>query len=85
MKTRMIGVDAPEWMSFLADAAHDFYHLPRYAALCATQERGEPLALHAADAGNSLLLPLIVRGIPDSRLRRHVALRVPGTSDQRTR
>jgi hypothetical protein len=66
MKTRLIHVDAPEWMSFLADTVHDFYHLPGYVALCATQEPGEPLALYATDAGNSLLLPLIVRGIRDS-------------------
>src|SRR5450759_2880152 len=64
MKTRLLGADAPEWVSFLAETLHDFYHLPQYVALCATQERGEALALHVTDAGNSLLLPLIIRGIP---------------------
>jgi Acetyltransferase (GNAT) domain len=64
MKTRLLGADAPEWVSFLAETLHDFYHLPQYVALCAAQERGEALALHVTDARSRLLLPLIVRSIP---------------------
>jgi len=66
MKAQLLDVDAPEWVSFLRRSRHDFYHLPKYVALCATHEQGEPLALYVTNASCSLLLPLVKRGIPGS-------------------
>ena len=44
---------------------HDFYHLLTYVALCAEQEGGDGRALLVQDEGRGLLLPLILRPIPD--------------------
>lgn len=60
----MLGADDPRWASFLADARHDFYHLPAYVALCAVQEGGEARALLVATDRRAMLLPLVVRPIP---------------------
>ena len=68
-------------VSFLAETLHDFCRLPAYVELCATQELGEPLALDMTHAGNGLLLPLIIRGIPEATVsprRRRTASRAPG-------
>ena len=66
LKSRLLDVAAPQWDSFLRETQHDFYHLPAYVALCAAQERGEARALFVTDDKRSMLLPLIVRGIPGS-------------------
>jgi hypothetical protein len=55
------------WPEVLADLAHDVYHLPAYAAFAAHwQEPGDPVAFVAEDGANRLLVPLIVRRVPDS-------------------
>ncbi len=64
MRAELIDVDAPAWATFLAATRHDFYHLPGYVALCATQERGRPCALHVTSGRGSMLLPLVLREIP---------------------
>ncbi len=64
MKSELLGIDASQWASFLADTRHDFYHLPGYVSLCAAQEGGEPAALMVSEGGRALLLPLIIRPIP---------------------
>ena len=64
MKTRLLDVDAPEWVSFLGESLHDFYHLPAYVALCSVQEGGQPRALYVTDGARAMLLPLVIRGIP---------------------
>lgn len=60
----LLDVEAPEWETVLRRARHDFYHLPAYVALCATQEHGEPRALYVSNGERDLLLPLVLRGIP---------------------
>jgi Acetyltransferase (GNAT) domain len=65
MRTELLGVDDARWRSFLAGARHDFYHLPAYVALSASQERGEPAALYVSRGGAAMLLPLIIRPIQD--------------------
>lgn len=65
MRARLLEVDSGAWTSFLADVRHDFYHLPAYVALCATQERGEPLALLVSERGQHMLLPIIIRQIAE--------------------
>lgn len=64
MKTRLIGVDAPEWEAVLGEAAHDVYQRPAYVALCAAQEHGRPCALHVTDDVRTMLLPLVICSIP---------------------
>jgi hypothetical protein len=64
MRAELLSTDSPQWRQVLSSAPHDFYHLPEYVSLCAGHERGRPAALFVADAGRSLLLPLIIRPIP---------------------
>lgn len=69
MRTRLLGVDEPRWGSFLREVPHDFYHLPSYGALIAAHEGGEARALYVDDGRRSMLLPLIIRTIPQSDFR----------------
>ena len=64
LKGTLLDVDAPEWEAVLRVARHDFCHLPTYRALCAGQERGRPCAPYVTDDPRTLLLPLVIRGIP---------------------
>jgi hypothetical protein len=64
LKGTLLDVDASEWEAVLRAARHDFYHLPAYVALCAVQERGQPRALLVTDGRRTMLLPLVIRGIP---------------------
>ncbi len=61
MTARLLTPESDEWTAFLGRVRHDFYHLPAYAAVGATHEPGEPLALLVQRGGGSLLLPLIAR------------------------
>jgi ribosomal protein S18 acetylase RimI-like enzyme len=64
MTASLLNVDAAEWGAVLRAAPHDFYHLPAYVALSARQMGGQPRALYVADGQRTMLLPLVVRGIP---------------------
>jgi len=64
MEATLLDVGAPEWEAVLRTARHDFYHLPAYVALCAAQEQARPCALWVSAADRSMLLPLLIRGIP---------------------
>ena len=73
MRCDFIGTDSKLWSRFLADAPHDFYHLPNYVALSARDRlsapdaNGQPLAFHAEDDdGHRFLITLIVRPLPSS-------------------
>ncbi len=65
---RLLDVGAPEWEAVLREARYDFYHLPGYVALSATQEGGRPGALHVTDGNRTMLLPLLIRRIPGAGL-----------------
>jgi hypothetical protein len=65
LKGALLGVDAPEWEAVLRASRHDFYHLPPYVALSAFQLEGRARALYVTDDVRTLLLPLVVRDIPD--------------------
>jgi hypothetical protein len=54
------------WASILHHTAHDFYHLPCYAQLAAEWEGGTATAFCTSVASQSLLIPLVIRAIPDS-------------------
>ena len=64
MRAEKLRVGARQWSSFLKDVRHDFYHLPEYVDLCASQEGGEACALFVEDHGKTLLLPILIRPIP---------------------
>ena len=63
MKAELLGADDPAWTGLLSGTRHDFYHLPEYASICATQEQGEAKAILAMDGERSVLLPLVIRPI----------------------
>ena len=73
MRCDFIGPESNLWSRFLADAPHDFYHLPKYVEFSASDRMsapdadGQPLAFHAEDdEGHRFLAPLIVRPLPES-------------------
>jgi hypothetical protein len=65
----LLDVEAPEWTDALKRAAHDMYHVPEYVALDARLSGGTASAFWYGEDDRRLLLPLIVRDIPDSDLR----------------
>lgn len=65
MSAEFITPDDPRWKAFLAKAAHDFYHLPEYVSFAARYEEGDPVAFLAEEQGAGLLLPLLIRPLPE--------------------
>jgi hypothetical protein len=66
VSVELIDAVSPKWSAFLTRAAHDFYHLPGYAALCARQEGGEARAICVQDGSRMMLLPLVLRRLGDA-------------------
>lgn len=56
----------PRWPRVLASTPHDFYHFPSYTRMSSSYERATPVAFYAQAGKNSLLLPLLIRPIPES-------------------
>jgi hypothetical protein len=67
--TTLLGPDAADWGDALARATHDVYHLPEYVVMDAPLSGGAPAAVRYDEPGRVLLLPLVLRPIPDSGLR----------------
>ena len=65
----LLGPDAADWVEALTRAPHDVYHLPEYVVLDAPLSGGAPAAVRYDEPGRVLLLPLVLRSIPDSGLR----------------
>jgi hypothetical protein len=65
----LLGPDAADWGEALTQAAHDAYHLPEYVVMDAPLSDGAPAAVRYDEPGRVLLLPLVVRPIPDSGMR----------------
>src|SRR5687768_14245068 len=57
------------WTDTLARVRHDVYHLPEYVRIDAGLSGGTPAAFRYAEAGHVLLLPLVLRPVPDTDLR----------------
>jgi hypothetical protein len=57
--------DDRKWTRFLETTRHDFYHLPSYARMSSKYERATPIAFYAQIGDSSLLLPLLIRPIPE--------------------
>jgi len=55
----------PRWKCFLKSTPHDFYHLPSYTMLSAKYDGGSPMAFYAETQGNALLVPLLIRPVPN--------------------
>jgi lipid II:glycine glycyltransferase (peptidoglycan interpeptide bridge formation enzyme) len=54
-----------KWSKILHKMPHDFYHLPEYISFAAKHEGGEPVAFVAEDAESAILMPLLIRKIPN--------------------
>ncbi len=67
MIAEFINIHDPRWRQLLAQAPHDFYHLPEYIAFAARYEDAEPTAFYAQDEQqkNTLLIPLLIRRLPE--------------------
>jgi hypothetical protein len=63
MKSEFISADNPLWQKCLAEAPHDFYHMPGYVQLCAETEHGSAQAFVVDDGRHRFFLPLIIRPI----------------------
>ena len=59
-----IASDDPRWHEFLANAPHDFYHLPQYVQLEADQQSSQATAFYARCGQARLLVPLLLRALP---------------------
>ena len=53
------------WRGVLERVRHDVYHLPEYALFSARHEGGTPCAFFAESDGRELLIPLLIRPLPD--------------------
>jgi hypothetical protein len=56
------------WLRTLEHTPHDVYHRPEYVRAAASHEGGRPAGLYAEDASGVLLIPLLIRSIPDTDL-----------------
>jgi hypothetical protein len=66
MQAKFILPADPRWQGFLETVAHDVYHLPSYLSACAGHEGGQALAFLAEVDGASMLLPMVLRTLPES-------------------
>jgi hypothetical protein len=69
MTASLLEPTARQWKEALQHLPHDMYHEPEYVVLDAQLYGGTPTALHYAEDGRHLLMPLIVRAVPGSDLR----------------
>ncbi|HAD05065.1 MAG: hypothetical protein A2091_12700 [Desulfuromonadales bacterium GWD2_61_12] len=65
MNAEFITVTDPRWAECLAEMPHDFYHLPEYVAFAARHEGGTAAAFLAREGSQALLIPLLLRRVPD--------------------
>ncbi|MBB2944512.1 hypothetical protein FB565_004241 [Actinoplanes lutulentus] len=69
MTACLLEPSAREWKETLQHVGHDMYHVPEYVVLDARLYGGSPAAFWFERDGHRLLIPLIVRSIPESELR----------------
>ena len=63
---RFLEPDDPAWTAALRTMRHDIYHLPEYVRFAARRQvQGQPTAFYAEEAGGRILVPLIVRAVPE--------------------
>ena len=61
---RVVSPDDPRWQEFLDRAPHDVYHLPEYVRFSGRHEGAEPIAFCAEQGRDAVLVPLLVRTLP---------------------
>jgi hypothetical protein len=66
MITTFLSPDDERWINILEDTRHDVYHRPEYLRASAVHEGGKPLAFYAENETGALLLPLLLREIPET-------------------
>lgn len=67
---RLLGPDSQDWLDALDGLTHDTYHLPGYVMTAAEAAGGgEPMAFYYRDDDGCLLVPLVVRSVPDTPWR----------------
>jgi hypothetical protein len=64
LSVQILNADDPRWVEALAGVRHDVYHLPGYAAVCATHERWEVRLAVVSSDGEVLVLPFMARDLP---------------------
>jgi hypothetical protein len=65
----LLDPDDRMWADTLGRVEHDVYHLPEYVRIDAGLSGGTPVAFRYEEAGKVLLLPLVVRAVPETDLR----------------
>lgn len=65
MVGQFISPDDSRWREFLARVRHDVYHLPEYISFAARHEGGKPCAFFAETDGTAMLVPLLIRALPE--------------------
>lgn len=73
MTAEIIDPQDEKWKNVLAKTQHDFYHLPEYVELCARYEGGRAAAFLSQKDDSSLLIPLLIKDIPQE-LQEHEVL-----------
>lgn len=68
----------PRWRGFLDRTPHDTYHEPAYVRVAAAHGGGRPCAFWARRGQAELLIPLLVRALPEAL---GAALGAPGAPD----
>ncbi len=65
MDVQILAPGDARWDAALASAPHDFYALPGFVALCGRQNNGRPVAVLAERGSHRLLIPLLLRPVPE--------------------
>ena len=65
VQAQFIQPDDPRWPALLANTPHDFYHRPDYVSFAAAHSGGCAQAFFAQYDAATLLVPLVVRTLPD--------------------
>jgi hypothetical protein len=65
MTAEFIFPDDARWKKLLTRTNHDFYHLPEYITLAASHEGGQACAFLAEEGDKALLIPLLMRPLPE--------------------
>lgn len=65
MRVVELATDDPAWKAALAGLEHDIYHLPGWTRASAVIDVGDPAAIFVEDGGSQVLIPIVVREVPD--------------------
>jgi len=65
MKAELVFPQSDVWATLLTETSHDVFHTPGYTTVLANHEGGLPRAFLASDGYSTLLIPIILRPIPE--------------------